>query len=409
MPVTAEANPINEARAMIMFAESADTLNSYSALRDAVEQKQLSDEIQKLGDMPTLGDDEARKTQFAMLCRARGRQVGLSFADSPLSPCNVLYFNIAKSLYHEATFQTIFSILLPEVTTQWIAECNDDLDIDLVQFKKKLVADHHNNPLVTLPVELDTFRRLVILDNEVFLLDPLAFFNFDLHCQLSRILSETNRPLQQAIAAHNNALAELYGAIETTQGKGFTPLSDSEQTELAIRYTGLGRAPLLDLNRGLTSRSLPVELIRPFYKQVVIPSFEQLQGILCALPPTEYALFLREASCQFNVAEQLHDLVNNLDALEAVTPKEPPVTSSIEDHSFYVKCLAGIAMVAGAGYVIKEILQSKPDPSPLGTGLLVSAAALVGYGLFSTQNSGGASETLELLKQPVESAQALSQ
>src|SRR3990167_5519287 len=318
MPVTAEANPINETHAMSMSAEIADKLNDYSALRDAVEQQQLSDEIQKLGDMFSLGDDGAIKTQFAMLCRARGQQAGLSFSDPHPTPCNVLYFNIAKALYPEASFQTLLGILLPEVTTQWIAECNDDLDIDLVRLKKKSIADLDNNPLVSLPVELDTFRRLVILGHEVFLLDPLAFFNFDLHCQLYSILSERHRPLQQAIAAHNNVLAELYSAIEKIKEPASTSLSELEQKDLATRYTGLGRAPLLDLNRSLTPKSLPVELIRPFYKQIVIPSFAQLQEYLIALPSTEYALFLREALCQFNIAEHLHDLASNLDALDAV-------------------------------------------------------------------------------------------
>ncbi len=224
---------IADARKIVKLTPKADVINDFPQLTNAVVQKELSDEVKKLSAMARLPDEQAKKTQFTLLCQARDQQnqeTFLHFAAHPHSHCNELYFNIAKELYPNANFQALFQLLVPGITTQ----LSIDLTVATTMVNERQKKTEHitltkkslSDPdiiLALLPVQIDTFEHLLLIEQNILVLNEIERFNFKLHSELYQLLTEQNqRPLQQAIAAHNESLAELYTTLERLNGEGAT-------------------------------------------------------------------------------------------------------------------------------------------------------------------------------------------
>ena len=218
-----------KAKVLVDFSDDSECVESYSKLMHLVVEKEYADELKKLEEMSYLKDDEAKKIRFLFLCHARdgmNRGTYLHFATMPNSVCNELYFNIAKLFYPAASFQELFQILLPDVRVQWGVELIVGQTLQrkktlLVSFVERSIADT-NSLMKGMPIEADTFKRLVFLEQGIFVLDEIENFDFECHRQLHEQLAIKNLPLLIALTSHNQDLASLHSVIERLRGEGAT-------------------------------------------------------------------------------------------------------------------------------------------------------------------------------------------
>lgn len=208
-------------------------VTNYMMLVNAIIQKDLTDEMAKLQAMTRLDHIEAVKEQFSVLCRTRAEQNHgsfIHFSSNPHSLCNTLYFNMAKLLYPEASFQELVKLLLPDITTLWHVDLKQNIKthgklgkrrkIEALPDLSKTTVDDIKNPMASMPVELNSFNQLVFSDHSVFPLSETANFNLELHQQFHHLASsdENGRLLLQAIQQHNPEIGALYNFITFLNG-----------------------------------------------------------------------------------------------------------------------------------------------------------------------------------------------
>lgn len=229
---------IAEATKIVNGSQEPGIIEDYTTLLQAVLQKELLDEINKLEGLLNSKCNQLIKEQFEKLCLARDEQnkgTKIHFFASPETVCNTLYLNFAKTLYQTDSFGTLFPILLPSIKNIWIAtlalEASHQNSYETPQ-KKRLTQVVNVHVVKNDDVELkkmlltpESFKRFVICDTDLFILDTLESFNFDLHCETHTILMEKAPKLCQAIAAHNTSLTELYSVIVRCHEQGATILN----------------------------------------------------------------------------------------------------------------------------------------------------------------------------------------
>ncbi len=229
---------ITEAKTIVDGLQELGLIEDYITLFQAVLRKELLDEINKLENLLNSTPNSLIKQEFEKLCLMREEQnkgTKLHFVTSPETICNTLYFNFAKTLYQTDSFSTLCPILLPSIKNIWIAtlalEALHENSYE-TPHKKRLtqvvnleVVKNNAVELETMVLKPESFKRFVICDADLFILDTLESFNFDLHCETHKILMEKAPKLCQAIATHNTSFTELYSVIVRCHEQGATILN----------------------------------------------------------------------------------------------------------------------------------------------------------------------------------------
>ncbi len=214
------------------LAALPEVLEDYPTLIKAVEKQDLEAELLKLEAMIHLVEEQAIKMDFSRLCLEREQQnqlTRLDFMANPANYCNQLYFNCAKVLYPDYSFQLIFKILMPSIRTQLVVGLtirHQDVKqkrrrIELVQLTEQDIDDP-SSILAALPLEFRTLMRLVKVNQMVLSLDEIISFDFDRYQQLVQQIMDHYPAFQQAVAMHNQALSKLCSVIRRIRIEGAT-------------------------------------------------------------------------------------------------------------------------------------------------------------------------------------------
>ena len=223
---------VDESIALVRSFNFQAELPDFFTLKQRVIQHELSLAVnEELSTILVLDDELAVKTQFTHLCRERDRVnfgTALHFLSGSETLANALYLNIAKALYPAANFQELFIILVPSVSRKKTVNLVADVGqmytsaikrkrVQCVQIEESAI-DHPEMSLVALPVTLNAFKKLVCVNDCIFVLDDIENFNFSLHQQLYRQLFTNDKDLLSAIIAHNESIALLYNNIAKLEG-----------------------------------------------------------------------------------------------------------------------------------------------------------------------------------------------
>lgn len=170
------------------------------------------------------------KEHFIGLCGARYRENKDSFIDlleNPTQPGNLLYFRVARTIYPEANFADLCKLLMPDIEGEWVVQLTAVRGT--IAKRQRLRAqvslhqvafDDETSCLVDMTPTASSFTRVIRVHNNLFVMDNIESYDFNMHAQLYALLESENPPLLTAIAAHNEQLADLYLRLKRLTKEG---------------------------------------------------------------------------------------------------------------------------------------------------------------------------------------------
>jgi len=214
------------------------------------------------------------------------------------------------------------------------------------------------------------------------------------------LLGDTLATALEGVADHVETLDISHNEfIELTPEQLNHVLATPRVTELIVCQAGLGFSTSDELATSLSSVSPQVKKLLISKNNLELKSAEYLADIFAATPESvEFIWYNDEGYLGRDLLLQRYPHADDSrpdDILDVPSINEN--ADPVSDYSFYIKCLAGLTLVAGASLLVAGIILLKSALIYTGTALLATSAASVAlssYSMFSNKPSPKSSDQL---------------
>ncbi len=202
--------------------------NNYSNFKEMVFHKELREELTVLKALSK--DLKAFPNKFKEQCKKRAlrnQNSCLSFMCAPESPCNQLYWDLAKLVFQPNSLSEMLSIILPQA--QYYLDWEFMIQPDVLSTKKSkrsLKLRFELIKLTDLKEDLGAVSSLnhFILANEILLrVSDVALFTIPVHQQFYQELMKVYPDLGTQLYQHNNQLKSLLSQLKFLSTQGQSP------------------------------------------------------------------------------------------------------------------------------------------------------------------------------------------
>lgn len=214
-------------RAERLLEETPDVFNDLPSLIHDVMLQELYEEVNKLKSLLIIDDLQDMKTYFESCCLVRdaeNQNTVLHYSTSPTGFCNALYFELSQIIYPGRTFKDLFQILMPCVKHEWVFDASlgkpsvvesgtKRRRLDEVCTVKSTSLDCSDSNFNELPVDVESFKSLTVVDGGVLVLVDFKDLSFNHHCKLYRGLRASHPRVLNALCRHNQSIAALYSTV----------------------------------------------------------------------------------------------------------------------------------------------------------------------------------------------------
>lgn len=200
----------------------------YNSLKEQVVNAELAEEVSEL---TRLLQQKDFPQAFLNRCRQRAlrnQNTCLNYFSMPQGACNSLYWKIAKLLFKPQTLGDMLSILTPQVTTY--IHCQESLDrpeepLERLSTQQITLQFEQLAVETTLvgPANKKELAQLVVVNNHLFNLEEIAYYDFNLHCIFYEQLASQFPSLTHHVYQHNAQLKTLQSYLAMMNHAGQTP------------------------------------------------------------------------------------------------------------------------------------------------------------------------------------------